>query len=118
MHKLNHSSDCRKLLLAIAGIAAAAVPMITGRMSALAQTQTASTPVLSFEIASIKAENAFPRPLLLLEDARTLLQKRKLCPKKLCHPRGSPQPFPSNFRPLQEQGKWPWSPVSDTRCGT
>jgi hypothetical protein len=66
MHKLNHSSDC-KLLLAIARIAAAAVPMITGRMSALAQTQTASTPVLSFEIASIKAENAapFPRPLLL-----------------------------------------------------
>jgi len=64
MHKLNHSSDCRKLLLAIAGIAAAAVPMITGRMSALAQTQTASTPVLSFEIASIKAENGvpFPRP--------------------------------------------------------
>ena len=33
----------------------------------------------------------FPRPLLLLEDARTLLQKRKLCPKicatKGVHPR-------------------------------
>jgi hypothetical protein len=26
--------------------------------------------------------------------------------------------FPSNFRPLQELGKWSWSPVSDTRCGT
>ena len=64
-HKLNHSSDCRKLLLAIAGIAAAAVPMITGRMSVLAQTQTASTPVLSFEIASIKADHSratFPSP--------------------------------------------------------
>jgi galactose-1-phosphate uridylyltransferase (family 1) len=35
----------------------------------------------------------FPRPLLLLGDARTLLRKRKLCPKKLCHPRGSPQAF-------------------------
>ena len=30
-------------------------------------------------------------PLLLLEDARTLLQKRKLCPKKLRHLRGSPK---------------------------
>ena len=35
----------------------------------------------------------FPRPLLLLEDARTLLQKRKLCPKNLCHQRGSPHDF-------------------------
>ena len=35
----------------------------------------------------------FPRPLLLLEDARTLLQKRKLCPNDLCHERGSPQKF-------------------------
>jgi hypothetical protein len=33
----------------------------------------------------------FPRPLLLLEDARTLLQKRKLRPNDLCHERGSPQ---------------------------
>jgi len=33
------------------------------------------------------------QPLLLLEDARTLLQKRKLCPKNLCHERGSPQVF-------------------------
>jgi putative transposase len=32
----------------------------------------------------------FPRPLILLGDARTLLRKRKLCPKKLCHFRGSP----------------------------
>src|SRR5882762_10299898 len=32
----------------------------------------------------------FPRPLLLLGDARTLLRKRKLCPKKLCRLRGSP----------------------------
>src|SRR5215469_16495769 len=35
----------------------------------------------------------FPRPLLLLEDARTLIQKRKLCPNDLCHERGSPQIF-------------------------
>src|SRR6202007_1528054 len=27
----------------------------------------------------------FPRSLLLLGDAKTLLRKRKLCPKKLCH---------------------------------
>src|SRR6266566_669561 len=47
----------------------------------------------------------FHRPLLLLGDARTLLRKRKLCPKKLCHLRGSPQQFPSNFRPIQGQDK-------------
>src|SRR6266702_6513733 len=48
----------------------------------------------------------FPRPLLLLGDARTLLGKRKLCPKKLCHFRGSPQesgsemsPFAAEYRP-------------------
>ena len=34
-----------------------------------------------------------PRPLLLLEDARTLLEKRKLRPKTLCHLRGSPHSF-------------------------
>src|SRR6266581_5108116 len=41
----------------------------------------------------------FPSPLLLLGDAKTLLRKRKLCPKKLCHPRGSPHcpPPPSVF---------------------
>jgi len=33
----------------------------------------------------------FPRPLTLLEDARTLLRKRKLCPNNLCHLKGSPQ---------------------------
>ena len=33
----------------------------------------------------------FPRPLLLLGDAKTPLRKRKLCPKKLCRLRGSPQ---------------------------
>ena len=32
----------------------------------------------------------FPRPLTLLEDARTLLRKRKLCPNNLCHLKGSP----------------------------
>jgi hypothetical protein len=32
-----------------------------------------------------------PQTLLLLEDAKTLLRKRKLCPKKLCHSKGSPQ---------------------------
>src|ERR671923_585761 len=37
------------------------------------------------------------QPLLLLEDARTLLQKRNLCPKKLCHLRGSPQNSRSNM---------------------
>src|SRR5215469_6072485 len=39
----------------------------------------------------------FPRPLLLLEDARTLLQKRKLCPKNLCHERGSPHKLGNNL---------------------
>ena len=67
MHKLNRSSNCRKLRLAIAGIAAAVVSMITGHISisALAQTQTASTPVLSSEIAPIKADHSratFPSP--------------------------------------------------------
>ncbi len=33
----------------------------------------------------------FPRPLVLLGDARTLLRKRKLGPKKLCQLSGSPQ---------------------------
>ncbi len=33
----------------------------------------------------------FPGSLFLLEDAQTFLRKRKLCPKKLCHLRGSPQ---------------------------
>src|ERR1700722_4442738 len=33
----------------------------------------------------------FPRPLLLLGDAKPLLGKRKLCPNNLCHLRGSPQ---------------------------
>src|SRR5882672_1401642 len=41
----------------------------------------------------------FPRPLLLLGDARTLLRKRKLCPKKLCHLRGSPHRFAPKLRP-------------------
>jgi hypothetical protein len=41
----------------------------------------------------------FPRPLLLLGDAGTLLRKRKLCPKKLCHLRGSPQAAASIWRP-------------------
>src|SRR6266567_7250563 len=48
----------------------------------------------------------FPRPLLVLGDARKLLGKRKLCPKKLCHFRGSPQksgsemsPFAAEYRP-------------------
>src|SRR5215469_5351802 len=40
----------------------------------------------------------FPRPLLLLEDARTLLQKRKLCPNDLCHERGSPHAIESDCR--------------------
>jgi len=40
----------------------------------------------------------FPRPLLLLGGARTLLRKRKLCPKKLCHLRGSPQGNENNLR--------------------
>jgi transposase-like protein len=35
----------------------------------------------------------FPRPFLQLGDAKTLLRKRKLCPKKLCHLRGSPHDF-------------------------
>jgi hypothetical protein len=39
----------------------------------------------------------FPRPLILLEDAKTLLRKRKLCPKKLCHSRGSPQGVGNNL---------------------
>ena len=60
----------------------------------------------------------FPRPLLLLEDARTLLQKRKLCPKNLCHLRGSPQPFRSNFGPIQEVDCATFLAVSDTRCST
>ena len=90
------------------------------RTSALAQTQTTSTPVLSFEIASIKAGNAvpFPRPLLLLEHARTLLQKRKLCPKNFCHERGSPQVFQSIFGPIQEGDCATFSAVSDARCST
>src|SRR6266567_6909746 len=41
----------------------------------------------------------FPSPLLLLGDAKTLLRKRKLCPKKLCHPRGSPHPLGSIWGP-------------------
>ena len=60
----------------------------------------------------------FPRPLLLLEDARTLLQKRKLRPKNLCHERGSPQGFRSNFSPLQGVGCTACIRVGDTRCGT
>jgi hypothetical protein len=40
----------------------------------------------------------FPRPLLLLGDARTLLRKRKLCPKKLCHLRGSSLTTPAVSR--------------------
>ena len=48
----------------------------------------------------------FPRPLLLLGDARILLGKRKLCPNNLCHPRGSPHPFQSNFGPIQGRDKW------------
>lgn len=41
------------------------MPMMTGHISALAQTRTASTPVLSSEIASIKADHSratFPSP--------------------------------------------------------
>jgi hypothetical protein len=41
----------------------------------------------------------FPRPLLLLGDARTLLRKRKLCPKKLCQLRGAPQYIRYNWGP-------------------
>jgi len=41
-----------------------------------------------------------------------------LCPKNLCHLRGSPQEFRSNFGPIQE-GDWAtFSAVSDTRCST
>src|SRR5260370_25647875 len=39
----------------------------------------------------------FPRPLTLLEDARTLLRKRKLCPNNFCHLKGSPQYSQSNW---------------------
>jgi hypothetical protein len=60
----------------------------------------------------------FPRPLLLLGDAKTLLRKRKLCPKKLCHLRGSSLRFRSNFGPIQEGGCATFSAVSDTRCST
>jgi len=55
--------------------------------------------------ASGKTRWAYPpeptitRPLLLLEDARTLLQKRKLCPNDLCPERGSPQVFAPILRP-------------------
>ena len=42
----------------------------------------------------------FPSPLLLLGDARTLLRKRKLCPKKLCQLRGSPHATLSNLGPF------------------
>jgi hypothetical protein len=40
----------------------------------------------------------FPRPLSLLGDARTPLRKRKLCPKKLCQIRGSPQTSENKLR--------------------
>jgi hypothetical protein len=46
-----------------------------------------------------------PDPFSLLGDARTLLQKRKLCPKKLCQLRGSPHLFRSNFGPIQGRDK-------------
>ena len=39
----------------------------------------------------------FPRPLTLLEDARTLLRKRKLCPNNLCHLKGSPHLLRNNL---------------------
>lgn len=37
--------------------------------------------------------------------ARSSTRKRKLCPKKLCHSKGSPQQFQSNFSPVQERDK-------------
>src|SRR6266436_1534608 len=42
----------------------------------------------------------FPRPLTLLEDARTLLRKRKLCPNNLCHLKGSPHQLGSDLGPI------------------
>src|SRR4029077_10032594 len=45
----------------------------------------------------------FPRPLLLLGDARTLLGKWKLCPKKLCQLRGHPK----NYGPIMVQQLFP-----------
>src|ERR1700719_905775 len=42
----------------------------------------------------------FPKPFILLEDAKTLLRKRKLCPKKLCQLRGSPQALGNNLETI------------------
>ena len=46
---------------------------------------------------------SFPRPILLLEDAKTLLGKRKLCPKNLCHLRGSPHKWGTNWEQNTEE---------------
>jgi hypothetical protein len=41
----------------------------------------------------------------LRKEIQELLRKQKLCPKKLCHLRGSPHGFQSNFGPIQERDK-------------
>src|SRR5260370_39183031 len=58
-------------------------------------------PLISCLTFGVHSTNAvpFPRPLLLLGDARTLLRKRKLCPKKMCQLRGSPHTLASKLRP-------------------
>src|ERR1700730_833765 len=61
------------------------------------------------------AERFSVRSLLLLEDAKTLLRKRKLCPKKLCHSKR----HPTNFGPTSVQFKSRLHRafrVSETRC--
>ena len=62
-----------------------------------------------FHDVLIGVKRPLPQTLLLLKDARTLLQKRKLCPNDLCHERGSPQKLGTNREQIgnkltEEQG--------------
>jgi hypothetical protein len=58
-------------------------------------------------LASTSAEepDVGKRWLTFLRNHRDAIAAMDLCPKDLCHLRGSPQEFPSNFRPIQGQDK-------------
>src|SRR5215472_6557547 len=49
--------------------------------------------------SSLQFADTNKRNVILLEDARTLLQNRKLGPKRLCHLRGLRPERASNWRP-------------------
>ena len=62
-------------------------------------------PVLSCLVFELPQCIFFARCLAIVPLWARALRKAKLCPNNLCHPRGSPQGFQSNFGPIQERDK-------------